>query len=98
MGGVGKRPELNVALLTAGRDRPYAFGMATALIAKGLSLDIIGADDLDCPQWHDRPHVRFLNMRGDLGEAASLSKKVSRVLAYYARLLLYALTAKARIF
>jgi D-inositol-3-phosphate glycosyltransferase len=98
MGAVGKMPELNVALLTAGRDRPYAFGMATALMAKGLSLDIIGADDLDSPQWRDRPHVRFLNMRGDLGEAASFSKKVSRVLVYYVRLLLYALTTKAELF
>jgi glycosyltransferase involved in cell wall biosynthesis len=98
MGAVGKMPELNVALLTAGRDRPYAFGMATALMAKGLSLDIIGADDLDSPQWRDRPHVRFLNMRGDLGEAASFSKKVSRVLVYYVRLLLYALTTKAKLF
>ncbi|MGE5710315.1 MAG: glycosyltransferase family 4 protein [Nitrospira sp.] len=91
-------PELKVALLTAGRDHPYAFGMATALMAKGLSLDIIGADDLDSPQWHEKPHVRFLNMRGDISEEASFPRKVSRVLIYYIRLLRYALTTNATIF
>lgn len=98
MGAVEGIPELKIALLTAGRDRPYAFGMATALMAKGLSLDIIGADDLDSPQWHDKPHVRFLNLRGDLSEAASFSKKASRVLIYYCRLLLYTLSTKATVF
>lgn len=90
--------ELKVTLLTAGRDRPYAFGMATALMSKGLSLDIIGGDDLDSPRWHGTPHVRFLNMRGDLGENASIAEKVSRVLIYYVRLLVYAATAKSKIF
>ena len=67
--------DLRVALLTAGRDKPYAFGMATALIAKGLSLDIIGGDDLDCSEWHGTPRVRFLNLRGDMREDASLAKE-----------------------
>ena len=89
---------LSVALLTAGRDRPYAFGMATALMGQDLSLDIIGADDLDHPQWHGKPHVRFLNMRGDLSATASLSIKACRVLVYYVRLLFYAATTKATLF
>jgi len=91
-------PTLKVALLTAGRDHPYAFGMATALMAKGLALDIIGGDDLDLPQWRGSSHVRFLNLRGDMSEAASLWKKVSRVLIYYGRLLCYALMSQADVF
>lgn len=87
-----------VALLTAGRDRHYAFGMASALMAKGLSLDIIGGDDLDCPQWHGIPQVRFLNFRGDLSEQASFPRKIIRILDYYARLLRYALTRRANVF
>lgn len=98
MGAVGVILELKVALLTAGRDRPYAFGMATALMAKGLSLDIIGADDLDSPQWHQKPRVRFLNMRGNLNETSSIFTKISRVLAYYVRLLRYALSTDATVF
>lgn len=90
--------ELKVALLTAGRDRPYAFGIATALMAKGLSLDIVGGDDLDCSEWHGTPHVKFLNLRGDMREDASLPKKISRILIYYVRLLVYAATAKPKIF
>ena len=91
-------PAPKVALLTAGRDRPYAFGMAAALMAKGLCLDIIGGDDLDCPEWHGAPNVRFFNFRGDLSEQASLPRKVTRVLDYYARLLRYALTSQADVF
>lgn len=90
--------ELKVALLTAGRDRPYAFGMATALMAKGLSLEIIGGDDLDGSQWHGDHHVSFLNLREDMSEDASLPNRVSRVLIYYGRLVAYAATAKATIF
>src|SRR5215813_8690179 len=89
---------LKVALLTAGRDHPYAFGMSTALIARDISLDIIGGDDLDLSEWRRSPAVRFFNMRGDLSEAACFPRKASRVLVYYARLLLYTLTTNAKIF
>ncbi|MDZ4854908.1 MAG: glycosyltransferase family 4 protein [Nitrospirota bacterium] len=98
MSEVNVPSELKVALLTAGRDRPYAFGMATALMAKGLSLDIIGGDDLDCSEWQGATHVRFLNLRGDMREDASLPKKISRVLIYYVRLIFYAATAEPKIF
>lgn len=56
--------ELNVALLSAGRDRPYAFGMTTALLDRGITLDVIGGNDLDCPSWQHIPHMKFLNLRG----------------------------------
>ena len=36
---------MHVSLLTGGGDRPYAVGLATVLIKKGLSLDIIAAMD-----------------------------------------------------
>src|SRR5215472_395424 len=46
----GEIRRIEVALLTGGGDRPYAYGLATELIAKGIGLDIIGSDDLDCPE------------------------------------------------
>ena len=98
MSEVDVKSEIRVALLTAGRDKPYAYGMGTALIAKGICLDIIGGDDLDCPEWHGTPHVRYLNLRGDMREDASLPKKISRVLIYYIRLILYAATAEPKVF
>lgn len=90
--------DYRVALLTAGRDYPYAFGMASMLMKKGISLDIIGANDLDSALWRDKPHIRFLNLRGDLSERASILQKIWRVLTYYARLLVYAGTTKATVF
>jgi glycosyltransferase involved in cell wall biosynthesis len=98
MGMSNQRSQLHVALLTAGRDRPYAFGIGTSLMSTGISLDIIGGDDLDIPQWRQNLHVRFLNMRGDMGETASLIQKVSRVLYYYLRLLMYSIKTKATVF
>ena len=90
--------ETAVALLTGGADRPYAFGLATALISKGLVMDLIGGDDLDCPDFHGRPGVTFLNLRGGQQSHASFVRKASRVLIYYAKLIRYAATAKPRIF
>ena len=87
-----------MALLTGGADRPYVFGLATALMSKGAALDLIGSDELDCPEFHGKPDVNFLNLRGSQRSDASFVKKVFRVLMYYARLIRYAATAKPRIF
>src|SRR6201987_6081292 len=89
--------EISVALLTGGGDKHYAFGLATALVSKGASLDVIGSDDLDCPEFHSS-RVNFLNLRGDQETEVSFLKKVSRILLYYARLISYVTTAKPKIF
>ena len=98
MTAIDVKSEIRVALLTAGRDTHYAYGVATALIAKGLCLDIIGGDGLESAEWGKKSFVRFLNLRGDMREDASLLKKMSRVLVYYARVMFYAATTKANIF
>jgi D-inositol-3-phosphate glycosyltransferase len=90
--------EIAVALLTGGGDRPYAFGLAMELISKGVALDLIGSDELDCPEFHNKRGVNFLNLRGDQQPNASFPAKVSRVLRYYAKLIRYASTSKPRIF
>lgn len=89
---------LHVALLTAGRDRPYAFGMGTALASSGFPLDIIGGDDLDIPQWRGQAQVRFLNLRGNISASASHFRKVLRIVDYYTRLLFYSARTNANIF
>ena len=53
---------------------------------------------MDFPEFHGKPRVSFLNLRGDQRPDAGLPRKVSRVLGYYARLIRYAATAKPRIF
>jgi len=94
----GVEPGLAVALLTGGADQPYAFGLATALMAGGIRQDIIAGDELDSPVFHGNPQVRFLNLRGDTRPGVSAAAKIARILLYYVRLLRYALTAKPKIF
>jgi D-inositol-3-phosphate glycosyltransferase len=88
----------DVALLTGGSDRPYAFGLAKALLSRGVGLDFIGSDDLDIPELRVSPALNFLNLRGSQRQDASLLRKVSRILVYYARLVRYAASARPRIF
>jgi glycosyltransferase involved in cell wall biosynthesis len=95
---VQRSPVLDIALLTAGRDRPYALGMASALAAAGAQFDFIGSDEVDSPELHQSPQIRFLNLRGEQSVDASLPQKMARVLAYYTRLLRYAFTAQPRVF
>jgi D-inositol-3-phosphate glycosyltransferase len=90
--------ETAVALLSGGADRPYFFGLATALISSGVALDLIGSDELDFPEFHGKPGVNFLNLRGDQRPDAGFGAKVLRVSKYYARLLRYAATARPKIF
>jgi D-inositol-3-phosphate glycosyltransferase len=87
-----------VALLTGGADRPYAFGLATALMSKGTALDLVANDELDGPEFHGKPDVNFLNLRGSQGQDVSFPRKVFRVSAYYAKLIRYAATARPKIF
>ena len=93
-----RHPTLSVALLTGGDDRPYALGMVSALVAQGIATDFIGSDKLDAPELHRSSLLTFLNLRGDQSEDAPWHRKFVRILTYYARLLRYAVQAKARIF
>lgn len=94
----GMAQRISVALLTGGGDQPYVFGLATALMSKGVALELIGSDELDCPQFHDTPGVNFINLRGSLRPDVSFGRKVWRVAAYYARLIGYAARARPAIF
>ena len=89
--------EIEVALLTGGFDRPYAFGLAMALNSKGVCLDVIGSDEIDSPEMHTTPNLEFLNLQGSKQEADLLAK-ISRLLVFYVRLIRYAATAKPKIF
>jgi len=91
-------PKITIALLTGGGDRPYAYGLATELMARGIGMDLIGSDDLDSPMFHGKQGVNFLNLRGDQRPEANLTKKITRVLLFYLRLVRYAATAKPEIF
>ena len=89
---------LEVALLTGCQDRPYAFGLAMALVAKGISLDFIGSDEVDSPELHTTRKLRFLNLRGSRRQDSGFAQKARGALIYYARLVRYAANARPKIF
>ena len=93
-----ERASLRVALLTGGDDRSYALGLATSLMGHGVHIDFIGSDQVDGPELHGTPSVRFLNLRGDQSPGANLARKLWRLLRYYARLVAYAARSQATVF
>lgn len=86
----------DVGLLTGCQDRPYAFGLATALATHDVHLDVVGSDELDSPDFHAPPKLRFVNLwrgrRGRRGVAKALS-----LASYYARLIRYAGRSRPRL-
>lgn len=87
-----------ISLLTGGSDRPYVIGITGCLAAAGISLDVIGSDELDLPEVRNHSAVRFLNLRGSLRGDVSFLRKSWRVFVYYTRLLIYAATTRTKIF
>jgi D-inositol-3-phosphate glycosyltransferase len=91
-------PEIAVGLLTGGGDKHYAFGLTTEVTSNGATLELIGSDEFDCPEFRDRPGVTFFNLRGDQRPDASFLCKVYRIVKYYSKLVRYAATAQPKIF
>jgi glycosyltransferase involved in cell wall biosynthesis len=92
------RPESEIALLTGGGDRPYAFGLTSALLSKGARLDLIGGDDLTPGDFGGAGNLTVLSFRKEPRPDAGALSKVSGILLYYGRLVRYALTAKPTVF
>lgn len=90
-------PAIESGLLTGCQDRPYAFGLAMALVAKGVSVDMIGGDEIDSPELHVTPNLQFLNFRGDQHAKVGLAKKLSNLALYYARLMRYAARSQPKL-
>src|SRR5208283_2050217 len=88
---------VKIGLLTGGFDKPYVYGLATALAAKGAFIDLVGGDAVDCPEFHTSMHVNFLNFRHKPSKDEGLIRKVTSVLSFYARLIQYAAVSKAKI-
>ena len=89
---------LRVAILTGGGDRPYALGLAATLIAQGIAFDFIASDELEDPALRTNPFVRFFNLRREMRSNVSVVRKALRVSLYYWRLIVYAATAKPKLF
>jgi glycosyltransferase involved in cell wall biosynthesis len=90
--------EIDIALLTGGWDPPYAFGLSTALFAKGVRLDLICGEELRVDELDRQRRVAVLRFLRDGQPASGAIEKISRLLAYYARLIGYAWRARPKIF
>jgi len=88
---------IEIGLLTGCQDRPYAFGLAMALISKDIHVDIIGSDNIDSPELHAAPNLRFLNFRGNQNNNVNIVEKLSKLLVYYAKLIRYGARSKPSI-
>jgi D-inositol-3-phosphate glycosyltransferase len=95
---VSDSSKISVSLLTGGADRPYVFGLGTALMTKVDQLDVIGSDDLVFAEFEHCPTVKFFNLRGSHQSDASISEKIWRLLTYYIKLIVYAAVARPKIF
>src|SRR6266481_6733090 len=74
---------IEVGLLTGGQDRPYAFGLAMALVARGVCLDVVGNDDVDSPKLHATSAVNFITLHKRRPRNASLLARLLIVFDYY---------------
>lgn len=93
-----KSAELDVCLLTGGFDRPYAYGLAMALVAHGVRLDVIGSDYVDCPEMHSTRGLTFFNLWPPASDNRTATGRISRVLRHYVRLIRYTAIAKPKVF
>ena len=87
-----------VALLTGGIDRPYAYGLAMALVSKGVCLDVIGSDEVDSPEMHTTANLSFRNLWPSKASKATRLDAALRILRHYVRLIRYAAVADADLF
>lgn len=92
------RDGLHVALLTAGRDRPYAFGLSTALLEEGARLDVIAGDDLSDTVLAGNPRVSLRALRREPPSGAGILAKTSGILRYYLALIRYVTIARPSVF
>jgi glycosyltransferase involved in cell wall biosynthesis len=89
---------IELGLLTGGIDRHYSFGLSMALVSKGIRVDVIGSDGVDSAEMHTTPGLNFLNLQRSSAPGASLAKRISWLLGYYARLIRYSWIARPKIF
>jgi D-inositol-3-phosphate glycosyltransferase len=91
------REGIEIGLLTGCQDRPYAFGLAMALALKGATLEVIGSGEIDSPEFHTTPNLRFFDFIDGQKSRITFWNKLSNVIAYYAKIMRYAARSKPKI-
>ena len=94
--GLDVRPAVELGLLTGCKDRHYAFGLATALAASGINIDVVGSDLIDSSELHTTPNLHFLNFLPGKMSKTGFVKKLSKLLVYYTKLIRYTARTKPK--
>jgi glycosyltransferase involved in cell wall biosynthesis len=89
---------LQVALLTGGFDRPYAFGLAMSLVAMNVHLDVIGSDSVDSAEMHTTRNLHFVNLWPSKRRKSSKLRSVWVMIQHYLLLFRYATTSSCSVF
>ena len=89
---------MRITLLNSADFKSYSLSMLHALVASGIHVDLIGNNDLSTAEISADEKVNYLNLRGDQSHAASIPKKVVRVLKFYFRLIAYAARTDSPLF
>jgi glycosyltransferase involved in cell wall biosynthesis len=90
--------QLDVGLFTGGIDRPYALGLAMALVSRGVCLDVIGGEAVDSPEMHSCRELKFFDLLRTPARRETPTGKIARILHNYARLIRYAAVAQPGVF
>src|SRR5919198_510328 len=89
---------IHVAILTGGDDPTYAIPLATALLDHGITVDLIGNDDMQRSPLVQKASLNYLNLRGDQNPSAPTIEKMLRILRYYLRLFMYGARSETKVF
>jgi D-inositol-3-phosphate glycosyltransferase len=89
---------MRITLLNCADFKPYSLSMIQALISHGVSVEVIGNDDLRSAPVMTDSKISYYNLRGDQSRKASVIQKMTRVSKFYLRLLKYAATTGSPLF
>lgn len=90
--------EIEISLLTGGFDRPYVFGLTTALADKRIAVEVIGNTLVECPEMHAKPSLTFRHFYWEARKNTGLAGKVWQILLFYARIIRHAAGNTPKIF
>src|SRR5262249_2575972 len=88
---------MKIALLTGGKDRPYAYGLLRELLARGVDVACVGNDELAACPVAGTGRLEFHNLVRYQGPDHAVAK-IWRVLSYYCRLIVFAARTDAKLF
>jgi D-inositol-3-phosphate glycosyltransferase len=94
---VTPRSKYRVALLTGGFDKPYVYGLVTALGGKQVPMDVIGSEDIFDSRFSQFADVSLFDLRRRAFKIG-FAGKISKLVMYYIRLIAYAATSEAHTF